>query len=373
MAEVVLERLCKQYAAGGPFAVRDLDVRIADGEFVVIVGPSGCGKSTTLRLIAGLETPTSGAIHVGGVNVTKVPPRDRDVAMVFQDYALYPHMTVRENLAFGLRMRSTAKEDIERRVLETAAMLGMSDLLQRRPGTLSGGQRQRVAVGKAIARVPGARCVLFDEPLSNLDPALRAVMRAEIKSLHQRLRMTAIYVTHDQEEAMTLGQRVVVLANGVGQQVGPPLEVYRSPRNRFVAGFIGSPAMNFISGQVIEEAGELRFMEDGAHGLTIALAGVAAVVHPGRIVLGIRPEHISFSHASHAHGLESRATIRLIEPLGDQANVHVTTPAGTRLVARSRSHEISEVGREVDISLATARAHLFAPGEFGEALTINRT
>src|ERR671928_1553518 len=243
MASVRLERVQKTYP-NGHVAAQGLDLEIADGEFMVLVGPSGCGKSTALRMIAGLETPTGGRIVIGDRDVTSLPPQERDIAMVFQSYALYPHMTVRENLAFGLRMRGASRTVIEQRVADAARALGLDGVLERKPSQLSGGQRQRVALGRAIVREP--KVFLFDEPLSNLDAKLRVETRAELARLHRRLRATVVYVTHDQEEAMTLGSRVAVMRDGFLQQVAPPMELYRRPANRFVAGFVGSPAMNFL-------------------------------------------------------------------------------------------------------------------------------
>jgi multiple sugar transport system ATP-binding protein len=248
MASVRLDGVAKTYP-NGHIAARGLDLEIADGEFMVLVGPSGCGKSTALRMIAGLETPTAGRITIGDRDVTALPPQDRDIAMVFQSYALYPHMTVRENLAFGLRMRGALSDLIDRRVDEAARALGLEAVLGRRPAQLSGGQRQRVALGRAIVREP--KVFLFDEPLSNLDAKLRVETRAELARLHRRLRATVVYVTHDQEEAMTLGSRVAVMRDGYLQQVAPPMELYRRPANRFVAAFVGSPGMNFLPGDII--------------------------------------------------------------------------------------------------------------------------
>src|SRR3954465_10842552 len=254
MASVRLKHLDKQYA-NGFHAVRDVSLEIADGEFMVLVGPSGCGKSTTLRMVAGLEEASGGEIYIGDRLVNNIAPGERDIAMVFQNYALYPHMSVRQNMAFGLKMRRTPKAEIEKRVNETAAILSLETLLDRRPRELSGGQRQRVALGRAIVREP--KVFLFDEPLSNLDAKLRVQMRAEIARLHQRLKTTIIYVTHDQVEAMTLGDRIVLMDRGVIQQVESPLAIYQRPANQFVASFIGSPAMNFIPGQI--ENGAFHF------------------------------------------------------------------------------------------------------------------
>ncbi|HPO94296.1 MAG TPA: ATP-binding cassette domain-containing protein, partial [Phycisphaerales bacterium] len=256
MAEIVLERVGKRYAPSpAPAAVQDVSLRCPDGGFVVLVGPSGCGKSTTLRMVAGLEDISEGTISIGGRVVNDVAPKDRDIAMVFQNYALYPHMSVYQNMAFALKLRKMPKGEIDRRVRGAAETLGLSPLLDRKPGALSGGQRQRVAVARAMVREPKA--FLFDEPLSNLDAKLRVSTRAELKALHQRLKTTTLYVTHDQEEAMTLADIVVVMSNGRVQQVGPPLEVYAHPANRFVAGFLGTPSMNFWECEVREAGGEV--------------------------------------------------------------------------------------------------------------------
>ena len=280
MANVLLKHLNKTYP-GGYHAVRDANLEIADGEFVVLVGPSGCGKSTTLRMVAGLEEVTSGDILIGDRRVNDVAPGERDIAMVFQNYALYPHMSVYQNMAFGLKMRRTAKAEIEKRVKDAAAILSIESLLERRPRELSGGQRQRVALGRAIVREP--KVFLFDEPLSNLDAKLRVQMRAEIARLHQRLKTTMIYVTHDQVEAMTLGQRIVLMDRGVIQQVDAPMNIYRRPVNRFVGSFIGSPAMNFFAGEI--ESGVFR-----------ATAGpsipVEVAIPSGPAMLGVRPEDL---------------------------------------------------------------------------------
>jgi multiple sugar transport system ATP-binding protein len=258
MARVVLKNVEKTYA-GGVKAVKEFNLDVADKEFVVFVGPSGCGKSTTLRCVAGLEDISGGTIHIGERLVNDVPPKDRDIAMVFQNYALYPHMTVFENMAFGLKLRRVSRDVIRQKVQRAATILGIEGMLDRKPKTLSGGQRQRVAVGRAIVRDP--KCFLFDEPLSNLDAKLRVEMRAEIKRIHMDLKSTTIYVTHDQEEAMTLGDRIVVMKDGIIQQCGAPLEVYHRPANRFVAGFVGMPPMNFFEGKIVAESGALWFDE----------------------------------------------------------------------------------------------------------------
>src|SRR3989339_50280 len=259
MAEVTLKNVTKVYE-GGQVAAKDININVHDKEFVVLVGPSGCGKSTTLRMIAGLEEITSGELFIDNKKVNDVSPKDRDIAMVFQNYALYPHMTVYENMAFGLKLRKFPKEEIKQRVTDAAKILGLEDYLTRKPKALSGGQRQRVAVGRAIVRKP--KVFLFDEPLSNLDAKLRVQMRAEISKLHTRLQSTMVYVTHDQVEAMTMGDRIVVMKDGFIQQIADPITLYDKPANKFVAGFMGSPPMNFMDGTIVKKDGKLYFDED---------------------------------------------------------------------------------------------------------------
>src|SRR6516162_7899404 len=289
MAEVSLHKVNKKFDAN--HVVKDVDLEIGDKEFMVFVGPSGCGKTTTLRMIAGLEAITSGDIRIGDTVVNEVPPMDRDIAMVFQNYALYPHMSVASNLAFGLKMRKFEKSEIESRIKRAAAILGIETLLERKPRQLSGGQRQRVALGRAIVRDPAV--FLFDEPLSNLDAKLRVQMRVELKKLHLRLGTTAIYVTHDQVEAMTLGDRVVVMKDGVVQQVGEPLELYNAPVNRFVAGFLGSPSMNFATVKVTEVDGGLWAINEGIRIMVSAEMGVRLRRYVGeQVALGVRPEDL---------------------------------------------------------------------------------
>jgi len=305
VADVVFEHVTKVFP-GGAVAVADLSLEVGDGEFLILVGPSGCGKTTALRMVAGLERISAGQIRIGGRVVNDLPPKERDVAMVFQSYALYPHMSVERNLAFGLRQRKTAKTEIERRVADVSDMLGLAELLQRRPGQLSGGQRQRVAMGRALVREPEA--FLLDEPLSNLDAKLRVQMRAELKRLHARLGITTIYVTHDQVEAMTLGDRIAVLSDGALQQLGPPQEVYERPANVFVAGFVGSPPMNLL--RAVAAGGSITMGE-----LVLPALGVPG----GEVVLGLRPE--SFVPA--AEGLPGFTfQVEVVEPLGDEIVVH---------------------------------------------------
>ncbi len=332
MARLSLRDVVKIYA-GGVKAVDGFSLETGDGEFIVLVGPSGCGKSTILRAIAGLEEITSGDISLDGRSIVHAQPKDRDLAMVFQSYALYPHMTVYENLAFSLKMRHMAKDEIDRRVRSTATMLGLAALLERKPKALSGGQRQRVAVGRAIVRDP--KCFLFDEPLSNVDAKVRAEMRAEIKELQIRLRTTSVYVTHDQEEAMTLGDRVVVMRDGVVQQIGPPLDVYRHPSNKFVAAFLGTPQMNFFTGRLVSEGGQLWFQHTAAR---IAVPARAIEKLRGRrddVVLGIRPQSIRLEPSGAAGRFASlRVSTDWIEPLGDRMDLHLSLNETTKMRAR---------------------------------------
>jgi multiple sugar transport system ATP-binding protein len=355
MADVIVEGAVKTYP-GGVRAVDGVGLRIPDGEFTVLVGPSGCGKTTLLRMIAGLETVEAGTISIGGRAVDGLPPKDRDVAMVFQNYALYPHMTVFRNMAFALELRDVPKAEIDRRVRETAETLGLSELLERKPKALSGGQRQRVALGRAIVRQP--RAFLFDEPLSNLDAKLRVQMRAELKRLHRRLRTTTIYVTHDQEEAMTLGDRVVVMKDGRVQQEGPPLEVYRRPANRFVAGFVGTPPMNFLPGRIVSENGHACF--EGA-GLRLRLPRARTPLEGREIVLGFRPEHLSERPPEGEHEA-LRVRVSLVEPLGDRQDVTLSTPSEDPFVGRLDARACFREGEERVLYLDVARAHLFEPG-----------
>jgi multiple sugar transport system ATP-binding protein len=325
LATVTLERLTKRYDGGEP-AVRDLDLAIADGEFVVLLGPSGCGKSTALRMIAGLEPITSGRVSIDGRVVNAVPAKDRDIAMVFQSYALYPHMTVFENIAFGLRRRRVPRAEVERRVRAVTEKLGLAPFLSRKPQALSGGQRQRVALGRAIVREP--KVFLFDEPLSNLDAKLRVAMRTEIKALHQRLKTTSVYVTHDQIEAMTMADKIVVMNEGRVEQIGSPLDLYDNPSNLFVAGFIGSPAMNFLSGCVAADGDGLA-VEVGAG--TCLPIGRRADVEPGReVVVGVRPEHFALA----ADG--TPAEVVVVEPTG----------ADTQIFCKLGGRDVTAVVRE---------------------------
>jgi multiple sugar transport system ATP-binding protein len=358
MASVKLDRVHKVYG-NGFVAVHELSLETGDGEFVVLVGPSGCGKSTTLRMIAGLETITGGTLSIGDRVVNEVQPRDRDIAMVFQNYALYPHMSVFDNLAFGLKLRKLPRPEIDRRVREAAATLDITAILDRRPAQLSGGQRQRVAVGRAIVREP--QVFLFDEPLSNLDAKLRAQTRKEIARLHRQLGATMIYVTHDQVEAMTLGDRIVVMDRGYVQQIAPPLELYERPLNRFVAGFIGSPAMNFVDGRLVRENGVHFVSTDGRIRFVVndVPANAAAFV-----TAGIRPEHLRLAPAGDESAVA--ATLDVVEPMGNELILYARTE-GHELVARVPPVRPPEPGTTVQLTVDSAHAHLF-DGESGVTL-----
>lgn len=322
MADVALRKVVKRY--DDVEAVRGIDLDIADHEFIVLVGPSGCGKSTTLRMIAGLEDISDGDIMIGGDVVNDVPPKDRDIAMVFQNYALYPHMTVAENMSFGLRLKHYPKAEIQARVTEAARLLDITELIDRKPKQLSGGQRQRVAMGRAIVRNP--KVFLFDEPLSNLDAKLRVQMRIEIKKVHQKVRTTTVYVTHDQVEAMTLADRVVVMNKGRIEQIGTPNELYHKPATRFVAGFIGSPAMNFIPCRLEDSGGtlQIRLTDRIAFALPPARAAhYNALPRTDKLLLGIRPEHLTEAHAHLGPGVETFDTVLdVTEPMGMETLVY---------------------------------------------------
>jgi multiple sugar transport system ATP-binding protein len=371
MAGLQLSDVVKVYD-NGVRVVDRFDMAIQDRQFVVLVGPSGCGKSTTLRMIAGLEEITSGTIRIGDRVVNDVPPKDRDIAMVFQSYALYPHMTCYENMAFALKLRRLPAAIIDQRVQQAAQILMISHLLERKPKALSGGQRQRVALGRAIVREP--QCFLFDEPLSNLDAKLRVEMRAEIKQLHQRLNATTVYVTHDQEEAMTLGDRVVVMHQGVVQQCAGALEIYHHPANRFVAGFLGSPPMNFFTGRLLEKSGALYF-DEGTGELPVAdWAKAQLQAYVGReLVLGVRPESISDeAHARFAiqgNALSMRVT--LVQPLGDKLAVHLATERHPKAVAQLDAFAHVKAGDNLRLHFDMNRVHFFEPGEIGPKLAQN--
>ncbi|HVJ41983.1 MAG TPA: sn-glycerol-3-phosphate ABC transporter ATP-binding protein UgpC [Dongiaceae bacterium] len=369
MARISLHNVQKRF--GDVVAIPDLNLEIHDKEFVALVGPSGCGKTTTLRMVAGLEPVTDGEIHIGDREVTQLRPGLRNISMVFQNYALYPHMTVRDNITYGMRVRGADKADIDRRLAEAARILGLEPYLDRRPKHLSGGQRQRVAIGRAIMRDPDV--FLFDEPLSNLDAKLRIEMRTEIKTLHRRLQNTVIYVTHDQVEAMTMADRVVVMRNGFIEQVAPPIELYERPSSKFVASFIGSPSMNFLEVQLISADGiPTLLLDDGTQlQLPAHLREACARQQGTKITLGIRPEHTT-SHdrrdiaapteAQQAGQGAGHLTLRVmaIEPLGAHTLL-IGDVAGTRFTAQVDAHFKAQVGETVAIGYMPGNMHLFDP------------
>lgn len=367
MAEVVLDHVSKIYD-NKVIAVNDVTLTVNDKEFIVLVGPSGCGKSTALRMIAGLEEITQGTISIDGRVVNDVPPKDRDIAMVFQNYALYPHMSVYENLAFGLKLRKYSKSEIDERVHHAARILGIEQFLDRKPKALSGGQRQRVALGRAIVRQP--KVFLFDEPLSNLDANLRVQMRTEISRLHHQLQTTMIYVTHDQIEAMSMGDRIVVMKDGIVQQVDTPLNIYHHPANKFVAGFIGSPTMNFMDG-VIAQNGSLKFVQEQSQIAIPLLPDSSQRVRTAarsRITLGIRPEHIYTEKPAGTITLAPfKATVEVVEPVGNEIFVYFSTGTGTQYVARVATETPPEVGKPFEFYLDTSKVHFF-DYETGRAL-----
>ncbi len=358
MAKVTLKNISKVFP-GEVQAVTDVNLEVADREFLVLVGPSGCGKSTTLRMVAGLEEITEGEIYIGDTLVNDIPPKDRDIAMVFQNYALYPHMSVYNNMAFGLRLRKFASPEIERRVNEAVSMLGIKDLLHRKPKELSGGQRQRVAVGRAIVRKP--KVFLFDEPLSNLDTKLRVQMRAELSKLHAKLESTMIYVTHDQTEAMTMGDRIVVLKDGFVQQVAIPLNLYEKPSNRFVAGFIGSPPMNFVDGKLAKKDSHVYF-DGGRFEVRVVDEAVQKLDDyiDQEVTLGIRPEDIydRLFVGQSAPENTIKATVEVVEPMGSEVFLYLNTGLNT-LTARVDVHSQASVGQELEFVFDMDKAHFF--------------
>ncbi len=355
MATVTFDGVWKRF--GEVVAVNDLNLKINDGEFMVLVGPSGCGKTTSLRMIAGLEEITQGTLSIGDKVVNHVAPKDRDIAMVFQSYALYPHMTVRDNMAFGLKLRKTPKADIERRVNEAAAMLSCQNLLDRKPRELSGGQRQRVALGRAIVREPAV--FLMDEPLSNLDAKLRVQTRAEIARLHQRLGTTIVYVTHDQVEAMTMGQRIAVMSEARLQQVGSPQELYDHPDNRFVAGFIGSPSMNFLDVDVHREDGVIRLVGDGIDiPLPERYKASMKDFTGSKLIVGVRPEHLDVNTAGPAGTLSGSADV--VEYLGNEELIHLAV-GGHDIVALIGSEHRLRPGDDLSLKIPLEKVHLFDP------------
>jgi multiple sugar transport system ATP-binding protein len=359
MADVALRNVVKRY--GDIEAVRSINLDIPNNEFVVLVGPSGCGKSTTLRMIAGLEEITDGEISIDGEVVNDLPPKDRDIAMVFQNYALYPHMTVFENMAFGLKLRKFSKAEIRQRVQHAASILDITELLERRPKALSGGQRQRVAMGRAIVRNP--KVFLFDEPLSNLDAKLRVQMRTEIKRVHQKVKTTTVYVTHDQVEAMTLADRVVVMNNGVIEQIGSPQELYHHPKTRFVAGFIGSPAMNFIPCRLEQNGAGLKVR------VTDAIKLPVPTTHSPRyqasigkeLMLGLRPEHLTEPrHGERNEQCEFNVTLDVVEPMGMETMVFFNV-AGQEVCSRVDPGSAAGPGENMRLYANTNHMHLIDP------------
>ena len=362
MPGVTLKNLNKIYNPGSKdafHAVKGIDLEIRDKEFMVLVGPSGCGKSTTLRMIAGLEEASSGDLCIGDRRVNDVLPKNRGVAMVFQNYALYPHMTVAENMAFGLKLRKTPKAEIQKRVEQAADTLGLSSMLNRKPKALSGGQRQRVALGRAIVRKPDV--FLFDEPLSNLDAKMRVQMRAEISKLHANLNATMIYVTHDQTEAMTMGDRICVMKDGEIMQVDEPINIYRSPANMFTAGFIGLPQMNFLHGSVLEADGGYYFVSQATGVNRIELSarlGEIARPHLGKpLVLGVRPEHFSACEADDPQAIHARVEVG--EPLGAESFIHLSVANGDKLVVRLVGIVQSNIGQSLSVKPNLDEVHLF--------------
>ena len=371
MARVELEHVWKIYP-GAIEAAKDIHFVVEDKQFCVLVGPSGCGKTTTLRMIAGLEEISKGTIKIGDKIVNDIPPKDRDIAMVFQNYALYPHMSVYENLAFGLRLRKYDAEEIHKRVSNASDILGLDDLLERKPKALSGGQRQRVAVGRCIVRNP--KCFLFDEPLSNLDAKLRVEMRAELNKLHKRLATTMIYVTHDQIEAMTLADVIIIMKLGLIQQMGKPLAVYDNPINEFVAGFLGTPPMNFIDGKIENKDGDIVFVYDDGAVLPLSDKQKKAVEnHHGKTVrYGIRPENLE--DAAYATRQKEdvdaiiKATVEVIEPLGYEMVLYLITAGGQTFILKEDAHHEAKRGTEMSIRVASSKAHIFDV-ETGDNLT----
>jgi multiple sugar transport system ATP-binding protein len=367
MATVTFDHVTKKY--GDVLAVDDLNLEIADGEFMVLVGPSGCGKTTSLRMIAGLEEITDGTLRIGERVVNDVPPKDRDIAMVFQSYALYPHMSVRDNMAFGLKLRKVPKADIEKRVADAAGILSLEKYLDRKPKELSGGQRQRVALGRAIVREPAV--FLMDEPLSNLDAKLRVQTRAEIARIHQRLRTTMVYVTHDQIEAMTMGTRIAVMSDGLLQQVGTPQTLYDTPANRFVAGFIGSPSMNFVNVTLEGSGGEGKLVGPGGWSLSLParLRESVGAATGRKVIAGFRPEHLELNEAgANAATFPGRADV--VEYLGNEELLHVTAADQDIVAIVDSSHRVKP-GDDLKLALPYEKLHLF-DGETGASLVSER-
>jgi multiple sugar transport system ATP-binding protein len=359
MASISLQNVTKVFERHTT-AVSHLTLEVRDGEFLVLVGPSGCGKTTILRLIAGLESPTSGEIRLAGRSIADVTPRNRNVAMVFQDGVLYPHLSVWANLAFPLRLRGLSRKEVKRRVGEVVGMLGLADLVHRKPAALSGGQRQRVALGRAIVRTPAA--FLFDEPLSSVDPALRTTLRAEIKALHRRLHTTTLYVTHDQSEAMALGERVAVLREGQIQQVGRPTDIYDRPVNRFVAGFFGTPPMNFLEGHIRFQNGtDFVDLAGGTVSLPASLSLPSMESEEKLVVMGVRPHELALEPAAGQEDNVLSGRVCLLEPFGARTDVHVIFPSGEKCIISAPPHVSCRIEEEVRVRVDSNRLHLFRP------------
>ncbi|MEO3432463.1 sn-glycerol-3-phosphate import ATP-binding protein UgpC [Inquilinus sp. CAU 1745] len=355
MADIEIRSVRKTYPGAKEEVIKGIDCKVADGEFLVMLGPSGCGKSTLLRMVAGLEVISKGEIAIGGRVVNNLEPKDRDIAMVFQNYALYPHMSVFDNMAYGLKIKGVAKAEIERRVKESAGLLGLADFLDRKPRQLSGGQRQRVAMGRAIVREP--KVFLFDEPLSNLDAKLRTQMRVEIRKLQGRLGITSLYVTHDQVEAMTLGDRLMVMNGGAAEQVGTPLEIYHKPASMFVAGFIGSPAMNFLPGRVTADGAAVEL--PGGQVVQTDRVRQGAAGRP--VTIGVRPEHLRPA-GENDQGHTFVVQVDLVEALGADTVVHGAAPGFVEpILARLPGSAQVKVGDRLDLAIAEGELHLFDP------------
>lgn len=358
MAELILDKVCKTYPGNNEATIDELNLVVKDGEFLVLVGPSGCGKSTVLRLIAGLEEISSGTISIAGKAVNNISPKDRDIAMVFQNYALYPHMTVYNNMAFALRLRGMKKDEIDKRVQEAAAILDLDSYLQRRPAQLSGGQRQRVAVGRAIVRQPKA--FLFDEPLSNLDAKLRVQMRSEIVRLHKRLQSTMIYVTHDQVEAMTMGERICVMKDGEIQQLADPITLYNHPENVFVAGFIGNPPANFFKGELLEKDNELYFVSEN---FSLKLNTFPALEQlkkssSRKVILSVRPEHFSIMASNENNAEFIKAEVEMIEAMGAETFVYLKNN-DKQFIARVDAGQKIKYNEIIKLKINLQKAHFY--------------
>lgn len=358
MAGVILQNITKTYD-GNVVAVHDVNLNVADKEFVVLVGPSGCGKSTTLRMIAGLEEVTKGTIQINGQIVNDIPAKNRDIAMVFQNYALYPHMNVYDNMAFGLKLRHFPKTEIDRRVREAAEILSISHFLNRKPKELSGGEKQRVALGRAIVRKP--KVFLFDEPLSNLDAKLRVQMRMELQKLHNRLQSTMIYVTHDQVEALTLGDRIVVMKDGIVQQIADPVRLYETPVNKFVAGFIGSPPVNFLQGKIISKNGALYFVDQGIQVKILKQNHEKLAPYMNQnVILGIRPEDIydKLFAQDASDDFIVTATVELVEPMGSEIYLYFSV-GRNNFIVRVSNQDTATVNQDVQLVFDMSKAHFF--------------